>query len=216
MMKHVAVIGGGLAGASAASWLVKHGYKVTIIERNNHLGGRIHTEFVSGVAVEMGAGFMTSAYKNLQAFLADNDLDIYLHHQHGKSGLLRSNQTTMVTTRNVVGSDLLSWRAKGAAMSLLLRIGVAWPSLDLHGFSKAARYDYRSVADMFSGQGGTELMEHALQPILNGYFYWTPDHTSEAMMLILYKAAFSHKTYKMTNGLQQKYRKKQPKAAPSY
>ena len=45
-------------------------------------------------------------------------------------------------------------------------------------------------------------METALQPVLNGYFYWNPEHTSAAMMLILCKTVFSHGTYLLAGGLQ--------------
>ncbi len=40
-MKKVAVIGGGIAGASAAVELAKAGYKVTIIEKSNETGGNV-------------------------------------------------------------------------------------------------------------------------------------------------------------------------------
>jgi diapolycopene oxygenase len=50
MSKIVVVVGGGLAGTAAAHWLVKKGYIVTIIEKQDHLGGRILSELVDGAA----------------------------------------------------------------------------------------------------------------------------------------------------------------------
>src|SRR5581483_4948977 len=79
VMKHVVVIGGGIAGTAAAHWLVKHGYRVTIVEQNDYLGGRIHTQLVRGTAVEMGAGFLTKDYINLQSFLVESGLDKELY-----------------------------------------------------------------------------------------------------------------------------------------
>ncbi len=40
--RHVVVIGGGLAGLSAACELQSHGFRVTIIEKNDHLGGKMN------------------------------------------------------------------------------------------------------------------------------------------------------------------------------
>ena len=57
MKKHIVVIGGGLAGTSAAHRLSEYGHDVTIIERGNYLGGRIRTRTVGGEAIELGAGF---------------------------------------------------------------------------------------------------------------------------------------------------------------
>ena len=39
-MKSVIVIGSGFAGLSAASFLAKEGYDVTVLEKNDQLGGR--------------------------------------------------------------------------------------------------------------------------------------------------------------------------------
>ncbi len=202
MMKHVAVIGAGLAGSSAANWLTKHGYNVTVIERNDYIGGRIHSHLVQGAAVEMGAGFMTDAYTNLRSFMKENELNQNLFPQESSSGIFRDGRVTMATLRVLLGNYPLSWAAKASMIPVLLKTLGAWPDLDLHNFQKASKYDGRSITSMFSGSGGKELIEYVLQPILNGYFYWNPEHTSEAMMLLLCKGAFSHGTYKMKGGLQ--------------
>lgn len=202
MSKHIVVIGGGLAGTSAAHVFVEQGYKVTIIEKSDYLGGRIHTHLVDGAAVEMGAGFMTNAYTNLRAFLESSGLDSRLYRQHGSSGIYRNDRIRMATLGTLAGNSTLSWGAKLHAMPLLLKMLAAWPYLDPHAFWKAHKLDNRSVTDMFTSRSGKEFLEYVLQPILNGYFYWTPEHTSQAMMLILCKAALSHGTYKMQGGLQ--------------
>lgn len=198
----IIVIGGGLAGTSAAHSLVERGYSVTIIEKNDRLGGRIHSHLVDGAAVEMGAGFISNAYTNVRGFLESNGLDQQLYRQHGSSGIFRGGKVHMATLGTLLGNETLSWGAKLHVMPLLMRLVASWPHLDPHAFYKADKYDNRAVVDMLTGRGGKEFLEYVLQPILNGYFYWTPEHTSEAMMLILCKAAMSHGTYKMQGGLQ--------------
>lgn len=203
MAKHIVVIGGGIAGTSAAYWLTKQGYRVTIIEKGDRLGGRIHSHLVQGGAVEMGAGFMTKGYTNLWAFLTETGLDKQLYRQHGSSGVFRNGHITIISPSALAGRRLLSWGAKLHLLPLLIKTLLAWPSFDIHAIWKAARYDTHSVADMYTSKNGKEFLEYALQPVLNGYFYWTPEHTSQATMLMLCKSAFSHSTYKMRGGLQQ-------------
>ncbi len=198
----IIVIGGGLAGASAAHSLVERGYEVTIIEKNDRLGGRIHSHLVDGVAVEMGAGFISNAYTNVRSFLESNGLEQQLHRQHGSSSIFRNGKVRMATLSTLLGNDTLSWGAKLHAVPLLMRLVASWQHLDPHAFYKADKYDNRPAIDMLTGRGSKEFIEYVLQPILNGYFYWTPEHTSEAMMLILCKTALSHGTYKMRGGLQ--------------
>ena len=58
----VIIIGGGLAGLSAADYLVNHGAEVVcILEAKNSLGGRIHTIEVNGSPLELGAQFIHGA-----------------------------------------------------------------------------------------------------------------------------------------------------------
>lgn len=202
MKKHVVVIGGGLAGTAAAQALVGRGYEVTIVEKNDRLGGRIRSELVDGAAVEMGAGFISNAYTNVRGFLQGNGLDQQLYQQHGSSGIFRNGKVRMATLGSLIGNDTLSWGAKLHALPLILKVLTGWQQLDPQAFYRADRYDSRTVADMFASRSGKEFLEYVLQPILNGYFYWTPEHTSEAMMLVLCKAALAHSTYKMRGGLQ--------------
>lgn len=202
MTKRIAVIGGGLAGTSAAYALVKRGYNVTILERNDYLGGRIHSHAIDGVVTEMGAGFMTKIYTNLLTFLRIEGLDTQLYRQHGSSGIVRNGQVRMATLPTLMGSDALSWNAKLGILPLFFKTLARWQHLDHHEFWRADRYDNRSVTDMFDKRG-KEVLEYLLQPMLNGYFYWTPEHVSEAMLFCLCKAALIQGgTYKMQGGLQ--------------
>ena len=70
-MKHIAIIGGGLAGLSAAARLSTTGARVTLLEAADRLGGQIHTETRNGYVVELGAeGFVarSEALPELAAF----------------------------------------------------------------------------------------------------------------------------------------------------
>ena len=53
-MKSVTVIGGGISGLSAAAVLAKEGYPVTLLEKNDHLGGRMGVYQKEGFTFDMG------------------------------------------------------------------------------------------------------------------------------------------------------------------
>lgn len=201
--KHVVVVGGGIAGTSAAHELTRLGYKVTIVEKRNRLGGRVHSHLVNGVAVEMGAGFLTKEYKNLWGFLERTSLDRSLYRQKSKTGVYVDKKVYMLTPRTLLVNKPLALSSKLHAASLLMKTFMNWRKLDLRNFWGASDIDDRSVAMMYRSKSGIDFMEKALQPVLNGYFYWSPEHTSEAMLLILSRAAFSHGTYRLKGGLQQ-------------
>ena len=53
-MSEIVVVGGGFAGLSAASYLAKAGHKVTLLEKNNQLGGRCRSFKEEGFTFDMG------------------------------------------------------------------------------------------------------------------------------------------------------------------
>ncbi|MEM7453789.1 MAG: FAD-dependent oxidoreductase [Planctomycetota bacterium] len=56
--KHVVVIGAGASGLKAARDLRQAGFRVTVLEARNRIGGRVHTDWTMGVPVEMGASWI--------------------------------------------------------------------------------------------------------------------------------------------------------------
>src|SRR5690348_14031654 len=110
MRKKIIVIGGGMAGTSAAHFLVKRGYDVTIVEKNDRLGGRIRSQLTDGIALEYGAGFITNMYPNMLRFLKENGLKKYLCGYHTKPGVVCKGTAYTVSPWRVMNGSLLSWR----------------------------------------------------------------------------------------------------------
>ncbi|XP_041851049.1 LOW QUALITY PROTEIN: L-amino-acid oxidase [Melanotaenia boesemani] len=70
--RHVAIIGGGMAGLTAAKVLEDAGHKVTIIEASNRIGGRVETfrNRREGWYIEVGAMRIPSFHKILLSFIS--------------------------------------------------------------------------------------------------------------------------------------------------
>lgn len=66
----VLVIGAGMAGLSAARQLADEGFKVTVLEARDRIGGRIHTDRTFGSAVDLGAAWIHGTEGNPIADLA--------------------------------------------------------------------------------------------------------------------------------------------------
>jgi 15-cis-phytoene desaturase len=82
--KRVAVLGGGVAGLSAAHELIKHGYQVDVYEARADLGGKARSQYIKGTAAggrrdlpgEHGFRFYPSFYKHLIRTMEEIPLDV--------------------------------------------------------------------------------------------------------------------------------------------
>ncbi|MCX6490279.1 MAG: FAD-dependent oxidoreductase, partial [Rhodococcus sp.] len=75
---HVVVVGGGIAGLSAATALAERGVKVHLVERESYLGGRVggwDTTLEDGSPATMSRGFHAffRQYYNLRNLLRRTD-----------------------------------------------------------------------------------------------------------------------------------------------
>jgi len=59
MQRTAIVIGGGLAGLAAATELAGRGVQVTLVERNQHLGGKMNVLTEKGFTFDMGPTILT-------------------------------------------------------------------------------------------------------------------------------------------------------------
>lgn len=69
--KSVSIIGGGLAGLSAAVFLAENGFKINLFEASPKLGGRVYSFFdkTSGLKIDNGQHILASWYKNTFEYL---------------------------------------------------------------------------------------------------------------------------------------------------
>ena len=63
---HAVVVGGGLAGLVAARHLADRGAAVTLLERQDTVGGRVRTEHADGYALDRGFQVLFTAYPAVQ------------------------------------------------------------------------------------------------------------------------------------------------------
>ena len=199
MKKHIIVIGGGMAGTAAAYHLRKKGYTVTILEKESRLGGRIYSKSMNGVIVELGAGFLTNIYDNVLRFIRENGLEKQLFVQKSKTGVFLKN--TVLSPVKLFLS--LSVASKVLFSKLFLTVLLLWFRIDTKNPEKIKAFDTQSVTDIFKKIKNKQVLEYIFQPILTGYCFWTPEQTSQAMLLVFAKFLLRGGRYRLRNGLQQ-------------
>jgi monoamine oxidase len=133
----VAVVGGGLAGLTAACRLAASGQRVTLFEARSRLGGRMLTAAVTPVAVmpvaeapwvDLGPAWFWPHQQHIRALVAQLALPVFEQHRDGLARY-EAGEGSPPESFDPSGSAALSFRLVGG-MSALTRA--------LHGASQAA------------------------------------------------------------------------------
>ena len=73
---NVIVLGAGLSGLNAALSLEQLGFKVTVLEAADHVGGRVQTRNFSGIEHELGASDIGVMYARVKDMMQKLDLEL--------------------------------------------------------------------------------------------------------------------------------------------
>jgi len=169
---HVVVIGGGIAGLAAAHAL--HGHDVTIVEATDHVGGKLRTSEIAGVAVDEGA----------ESFLARVPEGLELAHAVGLDSELANP-----------GATTASLWARGALHPIPARTVLGVPSslASLHGVLSPAEIaraamdlvlpdrspdDDVSVATAVGRRLGRAVVDRLVETLLGGVYAGRAEHLS--------------------------------------
>ena len=184
----VAVIGGGVAGLTAAFLLKDAGLAVTVLEGSPRLGGKLSVSDVGGVAVDAGA----------ESLLARRPEGTDLIGELGLSGELETPGTTAAgiwtggSIRPLPRRQFMGVPANFdelAATGILSDVGLARARQDLSLPASGGDGD-ESVTSRVGGRFGEELVDRLVEPLLGGvYAGRCEDLSFEATLPALAQAA---------------------------
>lgn len=150
----VVVVGGGLAGLSAAAELTRAGRRVVVVEATDRVGGRQRSSELGGVVVEEGAVFFGSNYPLLNSWVDTaglrHDLRVY---DAVATPTFPAGECMPHSLRGILGFPRLSLREKVALVpwmaSLLPLLGPVKASLGEEVTSPVLRRLDRVASDTY-------------------------------------------------------------------
>ncbi len=166
----VVIVGGGLAGLSAARELSIHGVDVAVLERGETVGGRVRTDRIDGLQLDHGFQLYNPAYPEAARVLDHDALQLRAF-TPGVVALTDHGPTRLGDPRRrprwVV--DALSGRTGGLAGKLRFT-AYAWQTSRASRSDREDRQDMTAEVALLSAGVDAALMETVLRPFLSGVF----------------------------------------------
>ncbi|UCH64677.1 MAG: protoporphyrinogen oxidase [Ignavibacterium sp.] len=166
----VIIIGAGISGLTTAYLLHKDGYDVTVLEKNDQVGGSIETMVEDGFLFDRGPNSGLETTPIIAQLVEDLNLKdelVYANKEGNKRYILRNNRLNALpmSPPAFLRTRLFSGKAK-------LRL-FAEP---LIGRSQDGYY--QSVAEFVKRRLGQEFLDYAINPFVAGVFAGVPEELS--------------------------------------
>lgn len=136
------VIGAGYAGLAAALTLADAGRSVVVLEARDRVGGRVRTDQVDGVPLDLGGMWLGAGHDRFAAWADRFGAQTFPTPQHGHDGLVRDGVLERITSLPGGWATLTALPALAQLEALARRLDVARP----WGAPRAAELD-RITAD---------------------------------------------------------------------
>jgi phytoene dehydrogenase-like protein len=199
----VLIIGGGVAGLTAAKVLKSVGKKIKIIEASDGLGGRVRTDVHEGYLLDRGFQVLLTAYPEAKRFLDYKALDLkafdpgaIVLNEKGQTSIgdpLRQPSSLFQTLRSPVGS----FSDKVKMLGLKLKLG---SSQTEQIFERAEQ----TTMVYLRNKGFSERMiQQFFKPFMTGIFLEPNLQTSSRMFEFVFKMFSEDKTCLPSKGMGQ-------------
>ena len=173
-MKTVAVVGGGITGVCTMHYLQRQVHekkldvKLVLIEKNEYLGGKIHSQTQDGFIMETGADSIVARHPGVIELVREVDYeDELVYNETGTSFIYTNNELHAIPKDSTFGIPMSL--ASLEASTLVSAEGKAEALKDLHMPNKSFTKE-SSIGEFLTYYLGEELVQKQIAPVLSGVY----------------------------------------------
>lgn len=173
-MKTVAVVGGGITGICTMHYLQRQVHekkldvKLVLIEKNEYLGGKIHSQTQDGFIMETGADSIVARHPGVIELVREVDYeDELVYNETGTSFIYTNNELHAIPKDSTFGIPMSL--ASLEASTLVSAEGKAEALKDLHMPNKSFTKE-SSIGEFLTYYLGEELVQKQIAPVLSGVY----------------------------------------------
>ena len=170
MGKKVVILGAGISGLTAAYFLTKEGFDVTVLEKKREVGGSVETVKEKGFLFDRGPNSGLETTPVLSKIVSDLKLDdelVYANKEASKRYILRDNMLhpLPMNPASFIKTKLFSGKAKARLF--------AEPFIP-----RSKDGYYQSIAEFVKRRLGQEFLDYAINPFVAGVYAGNPEELS--------------------------------------
>jgi protoporphyrinogen oxidase len=181
------IIGAGVSGLVASKVLEDHGYKSTIIEATDRVGGRVKTDVIDGYQLDHGFQVLLTAYPSAQKYLNFDALELQ-HFLPGAAIFSDGNQKTIgdpLRDISLFFPTLFSGIGKFSDKLKILKLNSLLKKTTLAKiFAKSEKTTLQYLIDFGFSE---EIIFKFFKPFFSGIFLEPELETSSRMFEFVYK-----------------------------
>ena len=201
MITDVLILGGGIAGLSAAYRLQREGIQVRVLEKSAQVGGRARSFCVDGLCVDLSAQFLASFYTRTFALARSLGLAEEIIPITGGSAVVKGSQLYSLDLLPLLRQNLLPWTSKFRLFGLMLDVWRQSRLLIVDDIVRSVSLDTESVEAVAKRRLDATTLDYLIAPMLRGFFFWRAPSTSKAMLYFLLRYAATMKLFTLKSGI---------------
>lgn len=180
--QRIIVIGAGVSGIAAAYRLKQRGYDVTLLEKNDYVGGKAKTADLNGYLVDEGASVLPSKYVNVLNIAHELGLGDELVPGGSIVGFARGDRIHYMDSARLVmdslTTGLISWKSKLRMINVAIDNLRIQSKLNYEDLSTAAAFDFETAEQYCRRRANDEIYEYIVDGTLRGLLGTSGSHQS--------------------------------------